>query len=153
MTTGWQYPYQKVNTSSLACGFTPTLIQLLRGCWSVLTDWIGTKNITSWCWCQQKLTSPERRWRSPGWWCHTWAGSPWLLCSRLWWWCGSALALLCPAFTHIHRNIFLYNHFTPQGGNIVQTMAFGCSFELPFDTVNVEQIQQLAIRIYLLQSS
>lgn len=61
------------------------------------------------CLYQQKLTSPELRWRSPGWWCHTWAGSPWLLCSRLWWWCGSALALLCPAFTHIHMHIFQYN--------------------------------------------
>lgn len=48
------------------------------------------------------LTSPALHWRSPGWWCHTWAGSPWLLCSRLWWWYGSALALLYPAFTQTH---------------------------------------------------
>ena len=39
------------------------------------------------CWCSRSS------WR---WWCRIPAWCPWLLCSRRWWWCGSAPVPLCP---------------------------------------------------------
>lgn len=44
-------------------------------------------------------TSPVQHRTTPGLWCHTLAGTPWLLCSKLWWWFGSAPVLPCPVKT------------------------------------------------------
>lgn len=44
------------------------------------------------CWCFRSS------WR---WWCRRPAWCPWLLCSRRWWWCGTAPGPLCP-YTHTH---------------------------------------------------
>lgn len=41
-------------------------------------------------------TNPVLSRMTLGLWCHTLAGIPWLLCSKLWWWSGNAPALPCP---------------------------------------------------------
>lgn len=46
------------------------------------------------------LTSLERCWRTPRWWCRTWVWSPWRLGSMPSWWCGSAPVRPCPTTQH-----------------------------------------------------
>lgn len=64
-------------------------------------------------------TSPERRRTTPGLWCRTWAGTPWLLCSTLWWWSCSAPAPRCPENTQLLSDFWrfwdpLFSLFKPK---------------------------------------